>query len=353
MREEPNDNNTLFFNQHLLSTLFPKQPQPQQSLPQKVRTTCLQQASISTHVKIHMQQVKNLSEWITKDRTIIEWDECNWHANSKEVGVEAAIKYIFVLDSLNFCFWPAKGKIEYSTLAIALKNAMLKDINSFNAEHLKNMTREKFNTWLPLPDDCVENGGWPVLDLRIQALQELGKAIEQFGEPIDWVLKHCQGSACMLTDLIAERLPMFRDEASNVCFYKRAMILVADVWAATGRNQHVKSSSPTNPNATVSFHDIDQLCMFSDYRVPQLLRERQVLVYSPELSKIIDEQIEILPGSQYEIEIRAASVAVVELVKVEVKNKFLSIEIDWVLWGEGEQTINEMKPAHCTITHFY
>jgi hypothetical protein len=363
LREEENNltntnNNKHYFNEQILSSTNKKLTNNPTSattnnIPNRVRQTCLQQATISKHVHIDMDELKNLAQWIGTTRTI-EWDESNWHCSEAEVGIELAIKYVFVLDALNFCFWPAQGKVEYADLAIALKKAMLHDKQSFDGKNLIQMTPAMFNSWLPLQDDGIE---WPLIDERVKALRELGEAIVQYGEPIDWVIKHCNRSAAKLTDLVAERLPMFRDECVDlgICFYKRAMILVADVWAATGRRQHSigEQQQQTKELNSVSFYDIDQLCMFSDYRVPQLLRERQVLIYSLELSKIIDERIEIKSGSQYEIEIRAASVAVVELLRIECEMKFISIEIDWLLWQEGERMNQAIRPPHHTITSFY
>jgi hypothetical protein len=53
-----------------------------------------------------------------------------------------------------------------------------------------------------------------------------------------------------------------------------------------------------------SFDDIHLLTMFADYRVPQLLRDTGVMVYSDQLSAIVDAGIELLAGSEEETQIR-------------------------------------------------
>jgi hypothetical protein len=46
---------------------------------------------------------------------------------------------------------------------------------------------------------------------------------------------------------------------------------------------------------------IDELTMFADYRVPQILRHIGVLVYSQPLAEHIDQSKSILYGSQEEV----------------------------------------------------
>lgn len=55
-------------------------------------------------------------------------------------------------------------------------------------------------------------------------------------------------------------------------FYKRAQIFVADIYGAFAGQGYGH------------FHDIDQLTMFADYRVPVVLRLLGVLQYSQQLA---------------------------------------------------------------------
>ena len=55
-----------------------------------------------------------------------------------------------------------------------------------------------------------------------------------------------------------------------------------------------------------SFDDMDELTMFADYRVPQLLRDAGVMVYSDHLAAIVDNCTELLAGSEEETQIRCA-----------------------------------------------
>jgi len=58
--------------------------------------------------------------------------------------------------------------------------------------------------------------------------------------------------------------------------------------------------------------------MFPDYRVPQILRQVDILKYSPELENFIDTEQEMQYSSVFEVEIRAATVEAVELMFKEI-----------------------------------
>lgn len=128
-------------------------------------------------------------------------------------------------------------------------------------------------------------------------------------------------------------------------FLKRAQILTADIYAALSER-----------NDCLLFPDIDELTMFPDYRVPQILSALGVLNYSPELRYKIDLREEISSESEMETEIRASTIVAVEKIKEEFKKrnkKFNSIQVDWYLWERGEKLKDEIPPHHRTLTKFY
>lgn len=75
-------------------------------------------------------------------------------------------------------------------------------------------------------------------------------------------------------------------------FYKRAQILAGDIWGAYGRR---RGPQP------FGFDDMEQLTMFADYRVPQILRARGVLQYSPSLAESVDARRVLAAGSEEEV----------------------------------------------------
>ena len=70
---------------------------------------------------------------------------------------------------------------------------------------------------------------------------------------------------------VAAHFPGFRDHAvykgQQLTFFKRAQILVGDVWGAFGGQ------------GLGRFDDIDELTCFADYRLPQLLNSLGIMVF--------------------------------------------------------------------------
>lgn len=123
---------------------------------------------------------------------------------------------------------------------------------------------------------------------------------------------------------------------------------MGDIWAAYGR--------PLDPTHPYSFADLEQVTMFADYRVPQILRHMGVMEYSAELSRKVDA-LEVVPfGSTEEVEIRAATIVAVERLQRCLKEQgrdLLVLEVDWLLWQWGEAIKDTIQPHHRTLTIYY
>lgn len=185
----------------------------------------------------------------------------------------------------------------------------------------------------------------------------------EFGGNFINVIKRADHSAAHLVNLLVEHFPCFRDERTfhgkRVRFYKRAQILVADLWACF------------NGEGYGRFDDIETLTIFADYRIPQMLHSLGCLMYSPSLESRIRRLCNIESGENCEIELRGNSIWCVELIKrhllsqyPEAKNKVNAILIDFLLYDlckererEIEQTKmdvdNEMMPHHRTRSIWY
>jgi len=279
-------------------------------------------------------------------------------------GTPLTAQYIFVLDALNFCFWPLDG-YEYSDLADSLKRVLQQDNHAFDAQHLLQLTEEKLEGWLQPPpqghfwqyqaklDDKrqYKEGGHvpiPLLAQRTRALRELGWGLIRFynGHAAN-VVRAAQGDASRLVELLTASFPAFRDsclyKGRQLFLYKRAQILVGDLWGAFGGQ------------GLGAFNNIEQLTCFADYRVPQLLRALGILKYDESLASAIDRKEELIPGEQ-EMEIRAATIQAVERMVTSLKEKGVAItsqQLDWLLWERGEATMEQLKPHHRTLTIFY
>ena len=263
--------------------------------------------------------------------------------------------YIFVLDAVNFCFWPALGEdrwevnVEgrrlsgYYGLAAALKQAFQSGLPFTDAHYLANLSRHDLETILG------GHGSLQLLEARVQTINELGRVlITRYDGKATRFIEAAQGSAVTLARTAAKQLPSFNDitqyENETVYFYKRAQILAADLHGAF------------NGTGWGHFNDMNQLTAFADYKLPQVLRCLGILRYNPTLANRVDSH-ELLPaGSPEEVEIRANTIWAVETIRRELRQTGKDLkahEIDWLLWKMGQEEQYRAKPYHRTKTTYY
>ncbi len=162
-----------------------------------------------------------------------------------------------------------------------------------------------------------------------------------------------------------------------VYVWKRAQILVAEIWAA------FYPPSPDLPHPIfpgIEGPKIHLLTMFADYRVPQILHHLRILSYPPSLVKTLQSNSHLAPGSREELSLRSASIVAVERLRDEIlllikeedgereialrSGEVSSVLIDFYLWDlakkieDGEETIDgletaEIVPAHRTRSIWY
>lgn len=149
----------------------------------------------------------------------------------------------------------------------------------------------------------------------------------------------------------SENIPDFPKADTRLCIavllWKRAQILVAEIWAAFHPPVTLDNTLPTSPHPIFPGHrgpSIYQLTMFADYRLPQILHHLNVLNYSPELMKLLHDGTPLAHGCAEEISLRGVSILAVEKVRKEIirldeedGRRLASIEvssvlIDFYLW---------------------
>lgn len=94
-------------------------------------------------------------------------------------------------------------------------------------------------------------------------------------------------------EIVTKSFRNFQDHAiyngEQIFFYKRAQILVADVWGAFKGQGYGK------------FNDINKITMFADYRVPQILLHVNALSYSDDLKKKVESKSVLPHGGSEEV----------------------------------------------------
>lgn len=195
----------------------------------------------------------------------------------------------------------------------------------------------------------------PLLSERLKCLHEVGNVLlEKFDGSFENVVKKCENSAIKLLKLVLDNFKCFRDEADykneSVGLYKRAQILVGDIWACfqnTGLGY---------------FKDIEEISAFADYRVPQTLLWYGILEYDEELSKKLKNNDILENGSEEEVEIRGCTLQAIEMLNTYVTEiigpgKINSVLIDHFLWDfrrkHAKEILEKGLPFHKTFSIYY
>eukprot|EP00743_Colponemidia_sp_Colp-15_P002424 GILK01002628.1.p1 GENE.GILK01002628.1~~GILK01002628.1.p1 ORF type:complete len:325 (+),score=45.16 GILK01002628.1:32-976(+) len=310
---------------------------------QAVRTSTKRVALRARHVQINEAALERLAEGWSSDSSLMAfqpWSESSNHFVEQPVPTERTLQYVLVLDTLNFCFWPCQW--EYEQLAKALSDVLAQNAAAFSADSLARLTEDELSRWLA-------GSNLPLMSERTRLLNEVGVNLNVFFEgSIANLVRQAKGKASELVRLILAYFPGFRDTAihcgEQVFFYKRAQIFVGDVWGAFSKQ------------GLGQFGDMEEITMFADYRVPQILRACSVLEYAPELAEHVDSKKELAWGSAEEVEIRAATVYVTELLREALQRKgvsILSVELDWLLWQKGELEKDSIAPHHRILSVYY
>jgi len=275
---------------------------------------------------------------------------------------ETSIDWMFVADTLNFSFWGLEEDQHYSVelhgkrytgymaLCAALTRAVEAGIPITSSKFYANITEKDVEEIFASSSACEI----PLVEDRVRNLRESGRILnEQFDGSFANCVRQSNQSASELLKLITTHFPSFRDEGvmrgKRVSFYKRAQILVGDIWGLF------------RGNGLGKFNDIDNLTMFADYRsaaaavytfprlinfyfdrVPQSLVHFGALEYSKKLYELLDKNHMFQNGDCEEMEIRGCSVHAVELIREELKNCVIPLEdqtlqvnstmIDFFLW---------------------
>lgn len=265
---------------------------------------------------------------------------------------DRAADYVLVLDALNFCFWgEPRWRVEYEgrildgywALAACLRRALEAGVPLLDADYLAAFDE------IEAAELFEGEAEIPLLDARIANLREVGQGLHDAGGSFAQLVRDAGGSGETLVSEIVRHFPSFDDTATYdgapVRLYKRAQILVSDLHGIYGGQ------------GLGAFSDLDRLTAFADYKIPQVLREAGILVYTPALADTVDRQELIPPGDPREVEIRAGTVWGCELLRQELERwrpgqPLRAFEVDWLLWSDAQgRTIS--KPYHRTRTIFY
>ncbi|GMS97016.1 hypothetical protein PENTCL1PPCAC_19191 [Pristionchus entomophagus] len=324
-------------------------------------------AKQSVAVTVYVDKCQGIAKQIMDSITDGTIGDIEYKANPlhpKGLSDEQHLNWVFVLDTLNFSFWPNEDEeyyvdykdnreVGYLAMCAAFMKAHEAEIPIYDTDWMVTVTEEALGKIL------VSGSGHaiPLLRERFRALKESGQWLnmKHRGQMMNAV-RACGPSAQSLLRSIMT-IESFRDQTmykgTKVWLLKRAQILVADVYSL------LKGSTTQEVRDLVNYVDIDTITMFADYRVPQALCHLGIMEYSPELRLRLDKK-EVMPyGDEMEMEIRGCSIfAVNEIFKevirmrlndykgldwYETKRPLFAIDIDVWLWQYRRQHAEEVE----------
>ena len=319
------------------------------SVTDEIRSTCATVAERARFVRIKHDAIEQYALTLPLERAVAPTLDRSTHYVADDAGTLA---YFVTLDAINFGsgYFPhlAKrpGMSGYFTVASSLKDEFERS-GPMSAERLAAMSADECAAIFgQRPDNAP---AMELMGLFAQALGDLGRLLlTKYGGQFERLIRAADCSAEHLVDVLAE-MPFFRDVSRyddlDVPFFKRAQLTAADLSLALGAK------------GLGAFRDLDRLTIFADNLVPHVLRIDGVLTYDPDLAARIDREDLITPGSPEEVEIRAAAVHAVELMRDALARHgraVTSMGLDYVLWNRGqERHYKTIKPRHRARTVYY
>jgi hypothetical protein len=307
----------------------------------------------SKHVQIDLSLINKVAEKVgkkLKQGTI----ECEYGLGI-EGNFEKDIQLLLIEDAINFCFWSEKSKDKWSveyppgnkvsggwfSLVSCFKRATDRKIPITDSNYLLSLDKEELKGIL----EGVNNIEIPLLNERLNNLHETGEIlINKYGGKFISVLEEAEFDAINLVNILAKNFSSFRDislyQDKKIFFFKRAQILSNDISYLSKLDKRAKLGR------------LNLLSAFADYKIPQILRNEKMIEYSENLAKRIDNYDLIPHNSEEEIEIRAATIWSVELIRQKLE-RYTAAQIDNAIWLISQDQTKVEKPYHRTYTIFY
>lgn len=331
----------------------------------KLKITAPDPFHILTSTKAVMQNAKfvSLNEKAVK-HTASQIDKyLKIHAEFPDQGhhivgdFQTDVQLIFFESMMAFCFWSLPGKAKWG---IELVNGERVDgwygvCAAFKRAYEEGVFVGDVNFLIKATKHDIQNifrtatgAEIPMLNERVIILNENARILKKhFAGQVINLIEAASHDAIQLFMLLLKHFPSYRDVAKynghDVVFLKIAHVLALDL-------EYRVTSQPQRP----FLKHFDELCVFADYKLPQLLRMFGILTYTKFLSDIIDSYKVIPKGSPQEIELRSGAIWGVELLHQQLPH-YSSVQIGHVIWlMSQDQTLQaRIKPYHRTYTTFY
>lgn len=260
------------------------------------------------------------------------------------------LMFITVFNAISFSYWgDPYWNVKYNgkhftrgswSLVASIFRAIEEGKDILNPKYLSSINKEELSIILR------GNTEIPLLNERVKILNEIGNVlVNKYDGNFVNVIKKSNKDAIKLLEIILESFPSFQDvvmfKDKKICFQKRAQGLVEGIY------------SIFKGKGYGDLKNINSLTALADYIIPNMLREIGIFEYSKELKEKIDNEVILNNESAEEVELRANTIWVIELIRKELEQKGIKVSalnINDYLWTIGG---NAKTNFHMTRTTAY
>lgn len=311
----------------------------------KIFDSCKYVMDNAEYVKINDDKIDELV------KSISNIDGTHWLQSSPygilDLSIEQIVKFLLLYHTVGFSYWgnpkwtieTASGQLDG---AYAMMFSLITEIKSnpefLDPTHLQNLKRNdlkrilKGNVEIPLFEERYSN----VINMSEVINNNMNGNFYNYIKAIN--------NDEELFQILIDNFKYLNDvsiyKKEKVRFYKLAQLITSDIL-------HVRE---IKEKVVVNY---SHLLGCADYKIPQVLRNLGILEYSDELEGLIDNKKEILIDSNYENEIRASTIIVIDIINKKMLGRFCSIKINDSIWLKGQDNLNKVLPYHMTRTRFY
>jgi len=297
------------------------------------------------HVKINYDKANQLID------ELLRFD--NVHYLTKvpygvyDMNTRDIINFLLIYDSIDFSFWGnPKWTIDANGKDLDGGIALLHCIfNLFNGrdsievyQQLENMSLDEFKEILK------GNVEIPLLEERYKIVTGIAKIVnsKMNGNFYDHIKE--MNTDQQIFETILSNFNSFEDTRSyngqTIYFYKLAQLLTSDILHVI----EIKEQKEVNYSSLLG-------C--ADYKIPQVMQGFGILEYDAELSSLLESKTKIEENSEYEVEIRASMIVVINYIWEQIDKSIDRIDINDFVWSKGQDKTKQYKPYHLTRTVSY
>lgn len=311
----------------------------------EVLNSCEHVVNNSKHVKINYKNADKLIPELINFNNVhylvkLPCDILNM--NTKDI-----VNLLLIYDSINFSFWGNPkwtinndGKELDGSIALfhCIYNLFKDNKSEEIYSKLESMTLKEFEYILK------GNIEIPLLKERYKIVNDIATIVNKKMNGNFYERIKNMKSDNEIFEFILENFKSFEDKRKyknkTVYFYKLAQLLTSDIIHIIKIKENVSI-------------DCSNLIGCADYKIPQVMESLNILEYDNELLTFITDKNEIKENSEFEVEIRASMIIVIDYIYNKINRSINRIDINDFIWSKGQDKSRKSKPYHLTRTTSY